>query len=158
MIKLKDIAQKLNVSVSTVSKALNDSREISPETTHRIKRVAQYYNYQPNQVAVSLKRSRTKTIGVIVPDILNRFFAKALFGIQTEAAKNGYQIITCISNELTEKEEQSIKLLANGSVDGLILAISEETLVNKKYKHLLSDKWTYQVIVSLQVQLQIPIH
>jgi len=136
MITLKDIAKKLDVSVSTVSKALHDSPEISLETTSRIKKVAQFYNYQPNKIALSLKQNKTKTIGVIVPDILNRFFAKVLYGIEKEAAKNGYQIITCFSNELQSKEEESIQLLANGSVDGLIIAVSEETLMNKNFDHL----------------------
>ena len=89
MITLKDLAEKLEVSVSTVSKALNGSHEISENTVARVKALAEYYNYKPNKIALSLKQNRTQTIGVIVPDILNRFFAKVLYGIENEASKRG---------------------------------------------------------------------
>jgi len=135
MITLKDLAQKLGVSVSTVSKALNDSSEISEGTAQRIKALAKYYNYQPNRMALSLKKNQTKTIGVIIPNILNRFFAKVLFGIQEEATKLGYNIIVCLSNESIEKEKESLQLLSNGSVDGFILAISEETQLVSEFDH-----------------------
>lgn len=135
MITLKDLAQKLGVSVSTVSKALNDSSEISEGTTQRIKALAKYYNYQPNRMALSLKKNQTKTIGVIIPNILNRFFAKVLFGIQEEATKLGYNIIVCLSNETIQKEKESLQLLSNGSVDGFILAISEETQLVSEFDH-----------------------
>ena len=135
MITLKDLAQKLEVSVSTVSKALNDSSEISEGTAQRIKALAKYYNYQPNRMALSLKKNQTKTIGVIIPNILNRFFAKVLFGIQEEATKLGYNIIVCLSNESIQKEKESLQLLSNGSVDGFILAISEETQLVSQFDH-----------------------
>ena len=135
MITLKELAEKLNVSISTVSKALNNSSEISDKTIERVKALAEMYNYKPNKVAVSLKNSKTKTIGVIIPNILNHFFAKVLYGIERESAKLGYSIITCISNESYEKEENSMLLLANGSVDGFIMAISEETQIENKTDH-----------------------
>lgn len=78
MITLKYLAQQLNVSISTVSKALSDSDEISQDTIDRVKKLAKELNYQPNRVALSLKNNQTKTIGVIIPNILNRFFAKTL--------------------------------------------------------------------------------
>ncbi len=135
MITLKDLAQKLEVSVSTVSKALNDSSEISIGTANRIKSLAEYYNYQPNRIALSLKNNHTKTIGVIIPNILNRFFAKVLFGIQEEATQLGYNIIIGMSNESFQKEKESLQLLSNGSVDGFILAISEETQLIADFNH-----------------------
>ncbi len=143
MITLKELAEKLNVSISTVSKALNDSSEISDKTIERVKALAKMYNYKPNKVAVSLKNSKTKTIGVIIPNILNHFFAKVLYGIERESAKLGYSIITCISNESYEKELNSMLLLANGSVDGFIMAISEETQIENKtdhFKNIMSQK------------------
>lgn len=136
MVTLKNLAEKLNVSISTVSKALSDSEEISNDTIIRVKELAKELNYQPNRVALSLKNNETRTIGVIIPNILNRFFAKALFGIEQEAAKLGYSIITCMSNEQLDKECESIAVLSNGSVDGFIVAVSEETLINKKSFHL----------------------
>jgi len=136
MITLKKLAEQLNVSVSTVSKALNDSSEISQETIIRVKELAKHYNYQPNRIAQSLQKSSTRTIGVIIPNILNRFFAKVLVGIEKEANNLGYNIITCITNETLNKEKESLKLLSNGSVDGFILAVSEETQVSKNFDHI----------------------
>ncbi len=135
MVTLKQLAQQLNVSVSTVSKALHDSEEISPETIKRVKILAKHLNYKPNKIALSLKNSKTKSIGVIVPNILNHFFAKVLFAIEKEASKKGYDIIICISNEKLEKELKSLEILANGSVDGFIISISEETQIKNKLTH-----------------------
>lgn len=136
MVTLKQLAEQLNVSVSTISKALKDSDEISADTKKRVQELANQYNYRPNRVAVSLKSSSTKTIGVVLPNILNRFFAKVLFGIEKEATKLGYHIITCITDESFEKERDAIDLLANGSVDGFILAISEETQLKDDLEHI----------------------
>jgi len=135
MITLKDLAEKLNVSISTVSKALHDNPEISIETIKRVKEVAQLYNYQPNKIAQSLKANTSKTIGVILPSLLNRFFAKALNGIEKEAREKGYHIITCTSNEQLDKEKECLQLLSNGSVDGFIVAVSEETQKVADYSH-----------------------
>lgn len=135
MVTLKQLAKELGVSISTVSKALNDSEEIGEETRKKVKALASLYNYKPNKVALSLKQNKTKTIGVIIPDILNYFLAKVLFGIEREANKYGYNIITCISNESLEKEKESLQLLANGSVDGFILSIAEETQTKNEINH-----------------------
>lgn len=136
MVTLKHLAEQLNVSISTVSKALHDSNEISPDTIERVKALAKFLNYKPNQLAVSLKNSKTNTIGVIIPNILNHFFAKALFAIEQEATKQGYNIITCVSNEKHSKEINSLQLLSNGSVDGFIMSIAEETQVANKVDHI----------------------
>ena len=135
MVTLKQLAKELGVSISTVSKALNNSEEIGEDTVRRVKELAELYNYKPNKVALSLKNNKTKTIGVIIPNILNRILDKVLFGIEIEAAKHGYNIITCISNESLEKEKQSLQLLANGSVDGFILSVAEETQINNEIEH-----------------------
>jgi LacI family transcriptional regulator len=135
MVTLKQLAKELNVSISTVSKALNNSDEIGEDTIKRVKELADLYNYKPNKVALSLKQNKTKTIGVIIPNILNYFLAKVLFGIEREAAIYGYNIITCISNESLEKEKESLQLLANGSVDGFILSVAKETQVKGEIDH-----------------------
>ncbi|TYA69967.1 LacI family DNA-binding transcriptional regulator [Seonamhaeicola marinus] len=135
MVTLKQLAKELNVSISTVSKALNNSEEIGEETVRRVKELAALYNYKPNKVALSLKQNKTKTIGVIIPNILNHFLAKVLFGIEREATKLGYNIITCISNESLEKEKESLQILANGSVDGFILCVAEETQIKNEVDH-----------------------
>lgn len=135
MVTLKQLATQLNISISTVSKALHDSPEISPQTINRVKELAKHLNYKPNKTALSLKNSKTKSIGVIVPNILNHFFAKVLYAIEKEASKQGYDIIICISNEKLKKELKSLEILANGSVDGFIISISEETQVKNKFDH-----------------------
>ncbi|GGD21569.1 LacI family DNA-binding transcriptional regulator [Hyunsoonleella pacifica] len=135
MVTLKQLAKELGVSISTVSKALNDSEEIGEDTRKKVKELAALYNYKPNKVALSLKQNKTKTIGVIIPDILNHFLAKVLFGIEREANLHGYNIITCISNESLQKEKDSLQLLANGSVDGFILSIAEETQTKNEINH-----------------------
>lgn len=135
-ITLKELAKLLNVSVSTVSKALNDSSEISPKTVKRVKELAALHNYKPNPTAVNLKRNRTGNIAVIVPNISNTFFAKVLGGIETEARKLGFQVITYISNESLKIEQQITELISNGLVDGLLISVSEETQNEENFEHL----------------------
>jgi LacI family transcriptional regulator len=133
---LKQIAKELNVSVSTVSKALNDSPEISEQTKIKIKEYAKLKNYKPNVIGLNLKNRKTKTIGVIIPNILNSFFAKVFSGIEKVADESGYNVITCISNESLEKEIHTLEMLSNGTIDGFILSVSEEAQKLQEYKHL----------------------
>jgi len=132
---LKQIAKELNVSVSTVSKALNDSPEISEQTKTRIKEYAKLKNYKPNVIGLNLKNRKTKTIGVIIPNILNSFFAKVFSGIEKMADEKGYNVIMCISNESLEKEAHTLEMLSNGTIDGFILSISEEAQKLHEYNH-----------------------
>jgi len=135
-ITLKELARILNVSVSTVSKSLNDSSEISPKTIQRVKELAQLHNYRPNPTAVNLKSNRSGNIAVIVPNISNTFFAKVLGGVETAARKKGFQVITYISNESLKLEQQIVELISNGIVDGLLISVSEETQHQQDYDHL----------------------
>jgi LacI family transcriptional regulator len=132
---LKQIAKELNVSVSTVSKALNDSPEISEQTKIRIKEYAKLKNYKPNVIGLNLKNRKTKTIGVIIPNILNSFFAKVFSGIEKVADEKGYNVITCISNESIEKEINTLEMLSNGTIDGFILSVSEEAQKQHEFNH-----------------------
>ena len=132
---LKQIATELNVSVSTVSKALNGSPEISELTKTKIKEYAKLRNYKPNITGLNLKNRKTKTIGVILPNILNPFFAKVFTGIEKLAEEKGYNVITCISNESLEKEIHTLEMLSNGTTDGFILAISEEAQKKQAFEH-----------------------
>jgi LacI family transcriptional regulator len=132
---LKDLAKILNLSISSVSKAINNSPEISKLTKIKVQNTALLYKYTPNKSAQNLKSKRTKTIGVIVPDLLSHFFAMAIHGIETEANSKGYKIIICLSNETRKKESESIKTLINGSVDGLIISLSKETQITGDYGH-----------------------
>lgn len=132
---LKQIAKELNVSVSTVSKALNDSPEISEQTKTRIKEYAKLKNYKPNVIGLNLKNRKTKTIGVIIPNILNSFFAKVFTGIEKVAEEKGYNVITCISNESLKKEISTLDMLSNGTIDGFILSVSEEAQKLHEFNH-----------------------
>ncbi|MFY0604529.1 MAG: LacI family DNA-binding transcriptional regulator [Flavobacteriaceae bacterium] len=135
-ITLKELSKKLGVSISTISKALNDSHEISATTKKRIKEVAALHNYQPNKIAVNLKSGKTKTIGVVIPSTQNYFFAQVLFGIEEVISASDYNIIISITNESLEKEVKALNTFSNGLVDGFILTLSEETQIHKERSHL----------------------
>lgn len=134
-ITLKQIARELDVSISTVSKALRDSIEISEDTRQKVQAFAKLYNYRPNNIALSLKNRKTKTIGVIIPEIVHHFFSKVIRGIELVANKRGYNVIIGLSNESFDKEVINMQMLANGSIDGFILSIAKETLQQQDYHH-----------------------
>jgi len=134
-VTLKQLAKELNLSISTVSKSLKNDPEISEKTINRVLELADFYKYKPNALAVSLKNSRTKTLGIILPEILNHFFAKALHGIELEASKRGYKIVTCITNESHEKEVDYVEMLNYSSVDGFVVALSKETQQRNELEH-----------------------
>ncbi|MDT8346791.1 MAG: LacI family DNA-binding transcriptional regulator [Flavobacteriaceae bacterium] len=132
---IKDLATILGVSISTVSKALNDSKEISDSTKYRVQKLAKSLNYKPNKQALRLKKSKTNTIGVIIPDTINAFFAEALQGIEQYATANNYELLISLSNESLEKEINAIKNLSQGSVDGFIIAMSREAQLKNYTQH-----------------------
>ncbi len=134
-ITIKQIAAVLHVSISTVSKALNDSYEISEETKKKIQQYAKEHKYKPNTLALSLQNKKTKTIGILLPNILTYYFARVLRGIEKVANEKGYKIITCITNESYKKEVDTVEMLSNGAIDGFIACISEETLRLEKFDH-----------------------
>lgn len=135
-ITLKDIAKEFGVSTSTVSKALNDSHEISTETKERIKAYAKYYNYKPNSLALKLRNQKTSVIGVIIPEIVHHFFSTVLRGIEEYANGRGYNVMVCLSNNSLEKERLSIETLLEGSVDGILLSVTHETQRKESFTHL----------------------
>lgn len=136
MTTLKELAKLLNVSVSTVSKALSNAPDIGEDTKKRVKELAEALHYQPNKMAVGLKGSKTNTIGVIIPDILNPYFAEVLYGIEQRALKSGYDILISISNESTDKEIKGIEVLKQGRVDGFIMSVSMQTMRQNDFSHL----------------------
>lgn len=134
-ITLKQIAKELDVSISTVSKALRNSVEISEDTRQKVQAFAKLYNYRPNNIALSLKNRKSNTIGIIIPEIVHHFFSKVITGIELVANKRGYNVIVGLSNESFDKEVINMQMLANGSIDGFILSISKETLQQQDYHH-----------------------
>lgn len=135
-ITLKQIALAFNVSIATVSKALKDSHEISISTKQKIQEYALQHNYRPNRIALSLLNKKTKTIGVIMPSILNPFFVKTFSGIEQIANDKGYNVITIVSHGKLDKEIASVNMLENGLIDGLLISLSEETESKQHFKHL----------------------
>jgi len=135
-ITLKDIARELDVSISTVSKALKNSQEIGSDTKEKIQAFAKLYNYKPNNIAISLKNKHTRNIGVIIPDIVHHFFTTVFRGIEKYANSKGYNVIICVSDESFDKEVINMEMLANGSVDGFIMALSGETQLKNDFNHL----------------------
>lgn len=124
---LKDIAAILQVSPSTVSKALSDSPDISAETKRRVRQLAESLGYVPNHYARSLKSKQTKTIGVVVPNVIEDFFAKVLHGIEREASKHGFTVLVTFSNDRKENEVKNLLSLVKHSVDGILISFSKET-------------------------------
>ena len=135
-VTLKQIAKELDVSISTVSKSLKDSHEISEDTRLKVQAFAKLYNYKPNNIALSLKNKKTKTIGIIIPEIVHHFFATVISGIEQVANEKGYNVIVCLSDESFDKEVINMELLANGSTDGFIMSLSKETMQKKDFHHI----------------------
>ncbi|WP_431161137.1 LacI family DNA-binding transcriptional regulator [Flagellimonas beolgyonensis] len=133
---LKKIATELGLSISTVSKALKDDKDISKENREKVQAFAKFYNYRPNSVALSLKQKKTKTIGVIIPEIVHHFFAKVISGIEEVANSKEYNVIIGVSNESLAKEAINMEMLIDGSIDGFIVSLSKETLLKEDYHHL----------------------
>jgi len=134
-ITLKKIAKEFDVSISTVSKALKDSHEISEDVKERIQAFAKFYHYKPNSLALNLRNQKTKTIGIIIPQIVHHFFTKVISGIEYVANKNGYNVMICMSMDSFEKEVLNLDMLANGVVDGVIVSVAKETEEKKDYTH-----------------------
>ena len=126
-VTIKDIAKALGLSTSTVSRALRDSYEISPETKLLVLNYAKEINYRPNPIALSLKEKRSRSIGVVVSEIANSFFSQAINGIESIANASGYNVIITQSQENFVKEESAINFLASRSVDGILISVSSET-------------------------------
>ncbi|MFD1063002.1 LacI family DNA-binding transcriptional regulator [Winogradskyella litorisediminis] len=134
-VTLKQIAKELDVSISTVSKALRNSVEISEDTKQKVQAFAKLYNYKPNNIALSLKNRKTNTIGIIIPEIVHHFFSKVIRGVELVANQRGYNVIIGLSNESFSKEVINMEMLANGSIDGFIISLSKETLQLQDYHH-----------------------
>jgi len=133
---IKDIAKALNLSTSTVSRALRGSYEISPETKKMVLEYAEKINYRPNPIALSLKERKSRSLGVIVSEIANNFFSQAINGIESIAYNRGYHVIISQSHESEEREMVNVQHLASRSVDGLLVSLSSQTTDLSHYKEL----------------------
>lgn len=131
-VSLKTLAQALNVSISTVSRALRNHPDIGPELTQRVQQLAQELHYSPNPLAMGLLKNATRIIGVIVPALVTHFFASIISGIESVAIEHGYYIVIRCSYESFEKEQECLANLLQLRVEGIIMCLSQET---KTYAH-----------------------
>ncbi|MCT4615181.1 MAG: LacI family transcriptional regulator [Marinifilaceae bacterium] len=132
-VTIKDIAKELKISVSTVSRALKNSPEISLQTRETVQKLAKKLNYQPNPLAVALKTRKSNSIGVVVPQIVSSFYASVVNGIEQIADQFGYQVFVSSSNELKEKEAKNVNAFLSLRMDGVILSMSRST---DTYEHI----------------------
>lgn len=135
-VTIKDIAKALGLSTSTVSRALRDSYEISPETKKLVLEYAQKINYHPNPIALSLKERRSRSIGVIVCEIANSYFSQIINGVESIAYNRGYNVIIAQSRESAGREMMNLQYLTSRSIDGLIVSVSAETKDFSYFKEL----------------------
>lgn len=122
-----DIARQLSISKSTVSRALTGHASVNAETRQRVLDLAETLNYQRNQLAISLLTSRTRTIGIMVPEFISFFFPRVIIGAQAELAKAGYNVVICHANESYDTETANARALLASRVDGLIVSHTKET-------------------------------
>ncbi|AHF16429.1 LacI family transcription regulator [Niabella soli DSM 19437] len=126
-ITIKDIAKALGLSASTVSRALRDSHEIGADTKKKIREYAQTYNYRPNQAALSLRKGKSKSIGIVISNIANNYFSQVIDGVESVANKKGYNLIITQSKDSAEREKMILHDLSARSIDGLIVSLAAET-------------------------------
>lgn len=138
-VTIKDIARELEISPSTVSRALKDHPDISPETKKLVNNLADKWHYKPNPIALSLKGGTSNTVGIVVPEIIHYFFSSVISGIEDYSEANGYNVMICQSKEEYEKEVSSIQTLVNSRVDGILISMSKLTR-NTEHFHQLRDK------------------
>ncbi|HBL76343.1 MAG: LacI family transcriptional regulator [Bacteroidetes bacterium GWF2_42_66] len=135
-VTIKDIARELGISASTVSRALKNHPDISEETRRAVNELADRLSYQPNAVALSLKHSRSNTIGVIIPEIVHYFFSSVISGIEDVAYEAGFTVIICQSNEMYDREVSNARALRANRVDGVLVSVSKETFSFNHLKYL----------------------
>lgn len=139
-ISLKDLAREIGVSISTVSRALNNHPDISQEMTKKIQKLAAELNYTPNPLAMGLLKQATRMIGVIVPDLVTHFYSSIISGIEQVAEERGYFILIASSNETLKKEISSLENLLKTRVEGLIVCLSQETKSYAHFDRLISNQ------------------
>lgn len=137
---IKTLAGQLGISVSTVSKALNDSHEISPETKRKVLELAAALNYTPNAYAGSLRNKKSNNIAVVLPEVADSFFSQAINGIELVAQERGYHVLVYLTHEKLQKEQSILKDFLRGRVDGVLMSLSGETTMYDHIQQLLNNK------------------
>ena len=124
---IKEIAKRLNVSISTVSRALHEHPSIGLRTRMRVQQLAKELNYEPNQTAIFFQKGKTFTIGIILPDLSEAFFSSAISGIEDFASKNNYTVLLAQSHDEVEKEKRIVQTMKDHRVDGILVSITKNT-------------------------------
>lgn len=137
---MADLAHELGVSTATVSRALKDYPDISPETKERVLHLAKAWNYRPNSLAASLRKQESHTLGVLVPQIVNHFFSSVIKGIVDKAYECGYRVILCQSDESIEKEAANADALLDSQVDGVLASVGHETTRFEHFQMFVDDE------------------
>lgn len=136
-LRIKDIAEILNISVSTVSRALRDTYDVNPETREKVLEVARQLKYKPNIHASALASGSSRKIGVIIPFITNYYFSTVISGIQETAYNNGYNLILFVTNDSAEREQNMVENLSISSLDGLLVSISSNSNMVDHFQSLI---------------------
>lgn len=139
-VTLKEIAQILGISITTVSKALKNYPDVSKKTRNSVIELAQKLNYAPNSFAVNLRTKESKTIGLIIPEVVHHYFSNVVNAIINEAEKNGYLVIILQSNESIALEKKQVDLLINKRVDGIMISLSNETNYDEHIQQIMKRK------------------
>lgn len=138
-INLKELALALNLSTATVSRALRDSHEISPETKKKVLELAKQLNYEPNPAASNLRSHKTKTIAVIIPEVTNNFFSQAINGIEEIARRHDYHVLIYQTHENSDLEMAFMRRLLSGRVDGILISVASETNNDQDFKDIINQ-------------------
>jgi len=170
-VKLKDIAEYLNVSVSTVSRVLNNKNRVDEETRRRVMDALEKFQYHPNEIARSLKSQNSKAIGLIIPDISNLFFSMVIKGLEAVARQYGYYVILCNSDENKKRENEYTDFLLQKQISGLVIAIEgAEANFFELYKQSgipivfidnlpkISDNFDYVIIDNIKASYELTNH
>lgn len=139
-ININELAKRLNLSKGTVSKALHDSYEISEETKTKVLLLAQQLHYIPNPYASSLRRKKSNTIGVVIPEVADSFFSHAVKGIESVAREKGYHVLIYLSYESFEREKAILNDFTSGRVDGVLMSVSSETPDGRHVEEMMEKK------------------
>lgn len=137
--RIKDIAEILKISVSTVSRALRDTYDVNPETRKKVLEVANQLKYKPNFNAAALASGNTRNIGVVIPFITNYYFSTVISGIQDIAYTHGYNVVLYVTNDSSEREQNMIENLSITSLDGLLVSISSGSTIAKHFQTLIDE-------------------
>lgn len=139
-VTIKDIARELEISPSTVSKALNDHPDISQATKKAVRELVIKWNYKPDPIALSLLSGKSKIIGVIVPEIVHYFFSTVISGIEDFAYGSGYHVMFCQSNETYLREVKAVQTLLSSRVDGILISIAKLTRDFEHFRNIIDNR------------------